>query len=112
MLLVQAGVRRHVLWKAAWKSALGLRDAGDLKWSPRSTLLYPAVCVSAGVIAGLLGLGGGLVLTPLMLELGVHPATSAASTQVGGEGHGGDERRLRLFGPLSGVARIHNAGCP
>lgn len=38
--------------------------------------------ISAGVIAGMLGLGGGLVLAPLMLELGVSPAVSAASTQV------------------------------
>lgn len=38
--------------------------------------------ISAGVIAGLLGLGGGLVLGPLMLELGVDPAVSAATTQV------------------------------
>lgn len=38
--------------------------------------------ISAGVIAGMLGLGGGLVLAPLMLELGVDPAVSAASTQV------------------------------
>jgi hypothetical protein len=34
----------------------------------------------------MLGLGGGLVLAPLMLELGVNPAVSAASTQVGGGG--------------------------
>lgn len=38
--------------------------------------------ISAGVIAGLLGLGGGLVLAPLMLELGVQPSVAAASTQV------------------------------
>lgn len=41
-----------------------------------------AAGISAGIIAGMLGLGGGLVLAPLMLELGVNPAISAASTQV------------------------------
>jgi len=84
MVLTWAVTRHHVLWKASWKGVLGLRDSGDLNWTSRSTVIYPAVCISAGVIAGLLGLGGGLVLTPLMLELGVNPAVSAASTQVRG----------------------------
>ena len=82
MLATWAVVRRHVLWKARWRAALGLAAPGDLRWTPRTTALYPAICISAGVIAGLLGLGGGLVLTPLMLELGVAPPVSAASTQV------------------------------
>lgn len=47
-----------------------------LRWAPLRA------GISAGVIAGMLGLGGGLVLAPLMLELGVDPAVSAASTQV------------------------------
>jgi hypothetical protein len=83
MIAAQAVARRHVLWKAAWGEALGLADAGNLRWDARGTLIYPAVCISAGVIAGLLGLGGGLVLAPMMLELGVNPSVSAASTQVG-----------------------------
>ena len=82
MLLVGAAARRHTLWKAGWKRLLGLKGPGDVKWDAKTTLVYPSVCILAGVIAGLLGLGGGLVLAPLMLELGVNPSVSAASTQV------------------------------
>jgi hypothetical protein len=84
MLIIWWVTRHHVLWKAEWKKCLGVVDSGDLKWNRRTTVVYPAVCISAGVIAGMLGLGGGLVLTPLMLELGVYPAVSVASTQVRG----------------------------
>lgn len=37
------------------------------------------VCFLGGIISGMLGLGGGIVTTPLMLELGMTPR-SAAST--------------------------------
>jgi uncharacterized membrane protein YfcA len=40
-------------------------------WTPRTTLLYPLLCTAAGLIAGLFGVGGGIVQGPLMLLLGV-----------------------------------------
>lgn len=40
------------------------------------------MCCAVGVMAGMLGLGGGIVLAPLLLELGVQPAVSAASSQA------------------------------
>ncbi|GBF99864.1 hypothetical protein Rsub_12504 [Raphidocelis subcapitata] len=65
--------RRHLLRHDA--------AAGDnLKYTPRNTLLYPAVCSLAGVVAGLFGLGGGVVKAPLMLELGVLPDVAAATS--------------------------------
>lgn len=36
-------------------------------------------CVVAGVLAGMLGVGGGMVMQPLMLELGMLPDVSAAT---------------------------------
>jgi uncharacterized membrane protein YfcA len=32
---------------------------GDIKWDARSSIIYPAVFVSAGIFAGTLGIGGG-----------------------------------------------------
>jgi hypothetical protein len=58
MVLVWAVVRCHVLWKHAWKTVLSLKEAGDLKWDNCSTVVFPAVCITAGIIAGMLGLGG------------------------------------------------------
>lgn len=32
---------------------------GELHWTRRTTILYPLLCSSAGLIAGLFGIGGG-----------------------------------------------------
>ncbi|WIA31149.1 hypothetical protein OEZ86_001161 [Tetradesmus obliquus] len=53
---------------------------GQLHWTATTTLLYPAICSSAGLVAGLFGIGGGVVKGPLMLELGVPPDVAAATS--------------------------------
>uniref|UniRef100_I2CPE9 Transmembrane protein TauE like protein n=1 Tax=Nannochloropsis gaditana (strain CCMP526) TaxID=1093141 RepID=I2CPE9_NANGC len=52
---------------------------GDIRWTPTSTLKFPLLCVMAGVLAGVFGVGGGIVKGPLMLEMGVLPPVAAAS---------------------------------
>jgi len=52
--------------------------AGDFKWTRKSTLIYPWVAMVGGIFAGLLGLGGGMVIGPILLELGGHPQVSSA----------------------------------
>uniref|UniRef100_A0ACD6ANK7 Uncharacterized protein n=1 Tax=Avena sativa TaxID=4498 RepID=A0ACD6ANK7_AVESA len=42
-------------------------------------LVYCFFGVTAGVLAGLLGVGGGTVMGPLFLELGIHPQVSSAT---------------------------------
>ena len=34
---------------------------GEVEWNERSTIVYPAVCSLAGLIAGMFGVGGGIV---------------------------------------------------
>eukprot|EP00775_Hariotina_reticulata_P007850 gene7850-8047_t len=58
-----------------------LLPEGQLHWNRSTTLLYPMYCSAAGLIAGLFGIGGGVVKGPLMLELGV-PADVAAATSA------------------------------
>ena len=53
---------------------------GDIKWTPRATILYPIICALAGFFAGMFGVGGGIVKGPLMLAMGVHPKVSSASS--------------------------------
>jgi uncharacterized membrane protein YfcA len=53
---------------------------GDVRWTPRATFLYPGLCVGAGIAAGACGLGGGTVKGPLLLELGLLPQTTAATS--------------------------------
>jgi hypothetical protein len=37
-------------------------------------------CFIAGLMSGMLGVGGGIVMAPLMLELGLHPKTTASTS--------------------------------
>jgi uncharacterized membrane protein YfcA len=54
--------------QAGWKF-----EQGDVKWVFRNTVLFPAFSLFAGVAAGFLGIGGGLVKGPILLELGLLP---------------------------------------
>jgi len=38
------------------------------------------VCFLGGVISGMLGVGGGIIMAPLMLELGLDPKTTASTS--------------------------------
>ncbi|POM73062.1 Hypothetical protein PHPALM_10128 [Phytophthora palmivora] len=52
---------------------------GDIHWIKSRVLMFPATCTTAGVAAGLLGIGGGMVKGPIMLEAGVLPAVQSAT---------------------------------
>ncbi|CAK9087357.1 Sulfite exporter TauE/SafE family protein 2 [Durusdinium trenchii] len=52
---------------------------GEVRWDSRNTLLYPLLCAIAGLLAGLFGVGGGIVKGPLMLEMGIMPSVASAS---------------------------------
>ncbi|KAF4044218.1 Sulfite exporter TauE/SafE [Phytophthora infestans] len=52
---------------------------GDVHWIKRRVLVFPALCSMAGVAAGLLGIGGGMVKGPIMLEMGILPPVQSAT---------------------------------
>jgi len=54
--------------------------AGDIRWNRKNAWKYPAMASIAGVAASLLGVGGGMVTGPLMLELGVLPEVSRVTS--------------------------------
>ncbi|KAF8400795.1 hypothetical protein HHK36_014097 [Tetracentron sinense] len=53
-------------------------EAGT-NWRVHQLILYCACGVLAGIVGGLLGLGGGFILGPLFLELGIPPQVSSAT---------------------------------
>eukprot|EP01035_Chromulina_nebulosa_P020576 gene20576-26682_t len=55
---------------------------GEVKWNTRNSTLYPLASISAGIIAGLFGVGGGIVKAPLMIEMGIHPLVVASTSTV------------------------------
>eukprot|EP00308_Calcidiscus_leptoporus_P004269 CAMPEP_0119371068 /NCGR_PEP_ID=MMETSP1334-20130426/17324_1 /TAXON_ID=127549 /ORGANISM="Calcidiscus leptoporus, Strain RCC1130" /LENGTH=512 /DNA_ID=CAMNT_0007388273 /DNA_START=45 /DNA_END=1583 /DNA_ORIENTATION=+ len=52
----------------------------EIKWNPASATKCAMQAVGAGVVAGMMGVGGGIVLGPLMLEMGILPQVSTATT--------------------------------
>jgi uncharacterized membrane protein YfcA len=52
----------------------------DPSWDHSSLMFYGASTFIAGVVAGLIGIGGGMILGPLMLVMGINPRVSSATT--------------------------------
>lgn len=70
----RALAKLDVIARAAPHAALlGLPDpffAGRVAFTPRNTIWLPALSVVAGVLAGMLGIGGAVVMNPICLALG------------------------------------------
>jgi len=75
--------RNHLIKKYYLKKDLGAsypNVEGDIDWNERNTIIYPAICLTAGFFAGMFGVGGGIVKGPLMLAMGVHPSVASATS--------------------------------
>jgi uncharacterized membrane protein YfcA len=55
-------------------------EEGEIKWNKLHSVLIPSLFLIAGIIAGCLGLGGGIVAGPLLLELGMLPQVAVATS--------------------------------
>jgi len=53
---------------------------GDVLWNTKNTILYPGLSIVAGLAAGFLGVGGGMIAGPLMLEMGILPQVAAVTS--------------------------------
>merc|ERR1712182_164473 len=72
-------VVRHQILDAQMGGDGGLD--GDIVWTPRNSITLPLICLPCGIFAGLLGVGGGMVVGPLLLEMGArHSMITATST--------------------------------
>eukprot|EP01112_Ceratiomyxa_fruticulosa_P018429 TRINITY_DN5880_c0_g1_i1.p1 TRINITY_DN5880_c0_g1~~TRINITY_DN5880_c0_g1_i1.p1 ORF type:complete len:511 (-),score=57.15 TRINITY_DN5880_c0_g1_i1:88-1620(-) len=58
----------------------GIKMPGDILWSAKKILLVGIFSLFAGVLASLLGVGGGLIKAPVLLELGLSPDVTAATS--------------------------------
>ena len=45
----------------------------DINWNKNILFKFPFYAFISGLLAGVLGIGGGLILGPLLLELGLNP---------------------------------------
>jgi uncharacterized membrane protein YfcA len=55
---------------------------GLLDWTPTTMWLYPLLAVVAGFLGGFLGIGGGIIMGPLLLELGMSAEANQATTAM------------------------------
>merc|ERR1719199_694070 len=51
----------------------------DIRWDTASLKRFPVTALLAGVTAGLLGIGGGMVIGPLFLAIGMEPQVGTSS---------------------------------
>jgi len=77
-----AGIYGHkLIKKQALKDAVHYPyQPHDVIWNRQKLRFYAAFTFVAGIVAGLIGIGGGMVLGPLMLVMGIHPRVSTATT--------------------------------
>ncbi|KAK8963289.1 hypothetical protein KSP40_PGU007919 [Platanthera guangdongensis] len=62
------------------KRAIASRGKQNMCWKGFQLFLYCCFGVLAGIVGGLLGLGGGFILGPLFLEMGVPPQVASATS--------------------------------
>lgn len=80
VLTFAVGFRRMLMNEHAARIRCGASFSSDeVQWDSWNTIKYPLICAIAGLLAGLFGVGGGIVKGPLMLEMGIMPAVAAAS---------------------------------
>lgn len=66
-----------------YKGTRMIASRGDqgTNWKVHQLFLYCSFGVLAGIVGGLLGLGGGFILGPLFLELGIPPQVCPSSSR-------------------------------
>merc|ERR1719408_709706 len=52
----------------------------EVGWRPSNVLLYQVVSVATGLLAGLVGVGGGLIFSPFFLLTGMEPAVAVGTS--------------------------------
>jgi len=74
-------------------------DYREMKWTDTTLKRFPLIAILAGVAAGLLGIGGGMVIGPLFIQLDMQPKVGSASCAF-----------MILWTALSGVVQYAFAG--
>ncbi|BBG98985.1 Sulfite exporter TauE/SafE family protein [Prunus dulcis] len=61
------------------RRVIASKGESNTDWKVHQLVLYSACGIIAGIVGGLLGLGGGFILGPVFLELGIPPQVSSAT---------------------------------
>jgi uncharacterized membrane protein YfcA len=81
LLLITLAVAYYLIKQEYKKQRLHYKFVkGDVRWTPNYTLIISALSLGAGILSSLLGIGGGMILSPMMLEMQVLPEIVAATS--------------------------------
>ena len=82
LLLIMSGIAaiclRYLHYKKEQYGYKFLED--DLKWTTKNVTVLPLIFFFAGIASSLLGIGGGLVVVPILMELGINPLVIVATS--------------------------------
>ena len=54
---------------------------------PSNKLIFPMMALLAGILGGVFGIGGGMLISPLLLRVGVTPEVSSTIISFGAIDH-------------------------
>ncbi|KAG6597956.1 uncharacterized protein IUM83_07749 [Phytophthora cinnamomi] len=52
---------------------------GDIRWTRKAVIYFPLGCAFGGVVAGMFGVGGGVITGPIMIEMGIVPEVASST---------------------------------
>ena len=82
VLLITLSISKKEMKDCAHKKLMHYHFAeGDFKWGKSETLYLVIECFIGGVLAAIVGVGGGVIFSPLMLDLGL-PAKVVSITSM------------------------------
>jgi uncharacterized membrane protein YfcA len=80
-LLFTLYAMRDIKREMAYRLSIGFPyDKNDALFTTSSYYTYPIIGFVVGLLSGLLGIGGGLFLCPILLILGVNPITATCTS--------------------------------
>ncbi|KAL3697657.1 hypothetical protein R1sor_011733 [Riccia sorocarpa] len=59
---------------------IGSLQGNGFVLGPRESSLFPNVALVTGILGGMLGIGGAMIINPLLMQAGMHPQVTAATS--------------------------------
>lgn len=52
---------------------------GDIRWTQKAVICFPLGCALGGIVAGMFGVGGGIITGPIRIEMGIVPEVASST---------------------------------
>jgi uncharacterized membrane protein YfcA len=83
VLIYDYFIYNHIQTEYSYRKIIGFPyDDRDINWTNQTIIKLCFIGFLAGFIACVIGIGGGVVLGPILLDLGVHPIVGTVTTNM------------------------------